>query len=384
MLAAQLDERLFDVSVFEKNAAPGRKFLVAGDGGFNLTHSEDMAAFVQRYTPPDFLEKALHEFSPADLRAFLAAAGIPTFTGTSGRIFPEKGIKPIDVLNAFLELLRKKHVRFFLRHEWRGWENDALVFFSAEQKLSVRPDYTVFALGGASWSVTGSDGKWTSLFAEKGIRIVPFEASNCAMRVQWPEAFLAEAEGAPLKNIVVHCGEKEKRGELVITRNGLEGGAVYFHSPCIRQQLAEKATAIVLIDFRPDLPEEEIKMRLAAADGKTRNAQLKNLGLGKAQLALLRHFSPKAVFLDDAKMAALIKSFPLTITGLAPLNEAISSAGGIARDETGPGFSLVKLPGTFAIGEMLDWDAPTGGYLLQACFSMGALLAHSLNRKKLM
>lgn len=380
MLAAVLDENRFAVSVYEKNAAAGRKFLVAGDGGFNLTHSEPMELFVQRYSPAGFLDQALREFSNEDLRKFLAGIGIPTFAGSSGRVFPEKGIKPIDVLNAFLRLLEKKNVKFFFRHEWKGMEDGALLLQNGENRIPVKADFIVFALGGASWPVTGSDGKWTGFFEERGIRLLPFRASNCRMGVQWPEEIRTKLAGKPLKNIATRCGAAVKKGELVITADGIEGGAVYFHSPTIREQLDANGSASLYIDFRPDLTEEMLKQKISV-NGKTRNAQLKNAGLSETAVQLLRAFVPKDAFLDDAEMARRIKSFEVTIEGTGPIEDAISTAGGIAPEECGNDFSLHKMPRCYTIGEMVAWDAPTGGYLLQACFSMGHRLGTALNKR---
>jgi hypothetical protein len=380
MLAAVLDENRFAVSVYEKNAAAGRKFLVAGDGGFNLTHSEPVQLLLQRYSPPGFLDQALHEFSNEDLRQFLAQIRIPTFAGSSGRVFPEKGIKPIDVLNAFLRLLEKKNVQFFFRHEWEGMENGELLLQNGKSRVRVNADFIVFALGGASWPVTGSDGKWDRFFEERGIRVLPFRASNCRMLVHWPQEIRDKLAGKPLKNIATRCGSAVKKGELVITADGIEGGAVYFHSPAIREQLDAKGVAEMRIDFRPELSEEMLKQKISAK-AKTRNAQLKNAGLSETAVQLLRAFVPKDAFLDDAAMARQIKSFAVKIDGAGPIEDAISSAGGIAPEECGTDFSLHKLPRCYAIGEMVAWDAPTGGYLLQACFSMGHRLGAALNEK---
>ena len=228
MLAAMLDEKKYHVHIYEKNATVGRKFLVAGDGGFNLTHSESMDAFVARYTPPDFLEQALHAFTNQDLCDWLKTIGIETYTGSSKRIFPVKGIKPIEVLNAFLEKLKTKHVYIHTQHEWKGWsETNALVFLNKKEEVIVDADVTVFALGGASWTVTGSDGTWLDLFQKKGIQTMPFQASNCTYQVQWPDGFLEKNEGQWLKNIYVATENQIKNGELVITKFGLEIGRAH-------------------------------------------------------------------------------------------------------------------------------------------------------------
>lgn len=381
ILAAELDPARYDVTIYERNAAPARKFLVAGDGGFNLTHSEPPDTFAARYHPAGCLDAYLRTFSPADLRAWLLRAGIPTYTGTSGRIFPEKGIKPVQVLDAILTLLKKKGVRILTRHRWTGWKNDALCFETRDGMHTITPAITVFALGGSSWSVTGSDGSWAPLFTAKGITVHPFEPSNCSVIMDWPAELVQEAEGLPLKNIAIRCGDAEKKGEAVITARGLEGGAVYFHSPAIRRQLKETGRAQLLLDLRPDLTVDEVLQKLRdASSRRSRKEQLRQaLGLGKAALALLRHLLPKESFTSDALLAQQVKALPVTVTGLGTIDDAISTAGGIAFEAVDAHGELRKMPGTFVVGEMLDWDAPTGGYLLQACFSMGFALAQHLN-----
>lgn len=381
MLAAHLDENRFEIHLYEKNAAPARKFLVAGDGGFNLTHSEETETFITRYSPAGFLDETIRAFTNEDLIRFLKSIGIPTYAGSSKRVFPEKGIKPIEVLNALLDVLKKKNVQLHLKHEWKGWENDALLFESDGELKKMVSDYTVFALGGASWPVTGSDGGWTKLFREKQIVLVPFQSSNCAMQVHWPEEFITAQEGKPLKNIAVRCGNKEKKGELVITRFGLEGGAIYFHSPCIRKQLNENGSAEIKIDLRPDLSSDAVLKKLEQASPRQSRTEVlkKELGFDALRIALLKSVLTKDEFIQNGKMAAAIKAVPVQINALGPMEDAISVSGGIALEEIDNEFQLKKMPGTFVAGEMLDWDAPTGGYLLQACFSMGYGIAKRLN-----
>ncbi len=382
MLASTLDEKYFDIIMYERKAAPARKFLVAGDGGFNLTHSEDKPSFIQRYTPVSFFEKIIASFSNADLINWLKAIGIPTYTGSSKRVFPEKGIKPIDVLNAILEKLKEKKIIIETQQEWQGWnERNELQFFSNDKYSYSNPDIVVFALGGSSWSITGSDGKWTSYLAEKGIDMVPFQPSNCAYAVRWPSDLLKAAEGKALKNIAVTCEAKEKKGELVITKSGIEGGAIYALSPEIRKQLSENKTASIFIDLKPQLTKSEIIERLSFTKGN--NSITKNLTnkikLDATQVALLKNLLSKDEYTDAQVLAEKIKNLPITITGSAPIDEAISTVGGILLAEIDENFQLTKLLNHYAIGEMLDWDAPTGGYLLQACFSMGHKLGTHLN-----
>jgi uncharacterized flavoprotein (TIGR03862 family) len=381
MLAATLDSSIFDITIYERNYALGRKFLVAGDGGFNITHSEDIESFVARYTPPSFLEASIRAFPNTQLRTWLKEIGIDTFVGSSKRVFPTEGTKPIEVLNAILTVLKAKNVQIKTQHLWQGWsESNGLLFRHLESELEVQADVVVFALGGASWGKTGSDGTWASLLENKGISIVPFQPSNCAFEIRWEKSFLASAEGKSLKNIAISCDGSEKKGEVVITRFGLEGGAIYALSPQIRKRLAETGTATILIDLKPSFTLSEIKDKLSGHANKSPTKILKEqLHLSDVQLALLKSVSSKEEYLDIELLASKIKQLPLQVVGVPPIDEAISTVGGIALHEVDSQFQLLKLPHHYAIGEMLDWDAPTGGYLLQACFSMGFSLAKHLN-----
>ena len=382
MLAATLDEKLFDIVLYEKNFAPARKFLVAGEGGFNLTHSEDPANFITRYSPASFIEKSFHSFTNIDLRNWLKEAGIETYVGSSKRVFPIKGIKPIDVLNAILHTLHKKGVVLKTKHSWKGWSGKEIVVEHQGHLLPLKADIVVFSLGGATWSKTGSDGDWIHLFQQKDIYVNPFEASNCAYQVSWEDDFLKQTEGRVLKNVRVSCLGTEKKGELVITRFGIEGGPIYALSPQIRKLLKEKREATVYLDLKPDLSVENIRNKLRHTQNKTLTEALRNdLHLSTTQILLLKKRLSKADFLHIETLTNSLKNLPLVLHAAAPLDEAISSVGGISLSEITEDFELKKLPDQYAIGEMLDWDAPTGGYLLQACFSMGFYLAQKLNQK---
>ena len=277
MIASQLDENKFDVTIYERNPALGRKFLVAGDGGFNLTHSEEIELFISRYTPSSFFEKIISEFSNTDLRNWFASIGIETLIGSSKRVFPINGIKPIDVLNALLNDLKKKNVSIKTNHKWIGWKNDNLIFSvtlsgaegQAKEEIVVSPDITIFALGGGSWKVTGSDGSWTTYFSEKGIELIPFYSSNCAYEIKWKKEFIALAEGKSLKNIAISCKSKIKKGEVVITKFGLEGGAIYALSPEIRKQLKYDKEAEIVIDLKPHLSYEQIRDKFSTRGNRS-------------------------------------------------------------------------------------------------------------------
>lgn len=383
MLAAELDGQKFDVTLYEKNIALGRKFLVAGDGGFNLTHSEEQEKFISRYTPASFFLPIISSFTNTDLRNWLNNIGIETYVGSSKRVFPLKGIKPIEVLNAILNVLKKKNVSIKTGHAWKGWKNNELLFETSDQSVTVKADITIFALGGGSWKVTGSDGTWANYFAEKGIEIIPFQASNCAYEIKWENEFITISEGKSLKNISLKCGSKEKKGEVVITKFGLEGGAVYALSPEIRKQLNSTNSAQLFLDLKPTLTIAEIKNKISHRGNKSITKHLENeLKLNEVQIALLKSIISKEDFTNIETLSEKIKNLPLTISSAAPFDEAISTVGGISLNEINNTFQLIKLPNNYTIGEMLDWDAPTGGYLLQGCFSMGHFLAKKLNESK--
>ena len=380
MLAAQLNEIKFDVTIYERNATLGRKFLVAGEGGLNITHSEETHQFISRYTPASFFEKIISDFTNTDLRTWLKSIGIDTYIGSSKRVFPAKGIKPAGVLNAILNILDKKNVIVKENHIWKGWEKENLLFENNDQTISVKTDITVFALGGASRKVTGSDGGWINYFSQKGIEIIPFQPSNCAYRVQWEKEFIEMAEGKPLKNVSISCGDKNQKGEVVITKFGLEGGAVYALSPQIREQLNENKKAEISIDLKSQFSQEQIREKISERGNRSITKVLADrLGFGKLQIELLKSLLTKEEFTNAGLLAKNIKNLPVIITGTAPIDQAISTVGGIALTEIDSDFQLKKMPHNYVIGEMLDWDAPTGGYLLQGCFSMGHRLGKQLN-----
>lgn len=302
------------------------------------------------------------------------------YTGTSNRVFPLKGIKPIEVLQAIEALLAKRQVKIEYGKTWQGWgENNELIFKEGDL---VESDFQIFALGGGSWKVTGSDGVWLSAFADKGIETIPFQASNCAYSIDWEADFIARHEGAPLKNVAISCGRKTQKGEAVITKQGMEGNAIYALSPIIRQRLKQGQSATIYIDFKTTMPEGRVFSKLKRSRYQKLSDTLKNdLKLSTTQIALLKAYLSKEEFLEKDSLAKKIKAFPLVVIGTSEIDGAISTVGGLSLDEVDKNFQLKALPRQYCIGEMLDWDAPTGGYLLQACFSMGYGLAEHLNRE---
>jgi uncharacterized flavoprotein (TIGR03862 family) len=378
-LASFLDSTKFDISLYEKNKALGRKFLVAGKGGFNLTHAEPMDDFVSRYAPKPFLKPALSAFTKDDFRVWLASIGVPTFVGSSNRIYPEKGIKPIEVLRAIEKALVLNEVKIHFNKTWTGWSEKEELLFSDETVAT--PDLCIFALGGGSWKITGSDGSWLSEFKKAGIKTNAFEASNCAFEVKWKGAILDKFAGKPLKNIRITCQDKTQKGEVVLTKFGLEGNAIYALSPEIRKQLS-KGTAQITVDFKPTFSVKALLEKLTTTKAKNSTDCLKNeLNLSALQIGLIRSYLTKYEFLNKETLSQKIKNFPIQINGIAHIDEAISTVGGIDLEEINSNFELIKKPNSYCIGEMLDWDAPTGGYLLQACFSMGYHLAEHLNKE---
>ncbi|MBA4788706.1 MAG: TIGR03862 family flavoprotein [Rhizobiales bacterium] len=372
MAATRLARAGLSVEVFDRMPSPARKFLMAGRGGLNLTHSEPLPDLLARYHPqaPALLD-AVRAFPPDALRAFVHDLGEETFVGSSGRVFP-RAFKASPLLRAWLRTLAEAGVVLHARHDWRGWDADgALLFQAPEGEVRVRPQATILALGGASWPRLGADGCWREMLARRGVDGPAFRPANMGVRVSWSPVFATRWAGEPLKRIALSCGGRTVRGEAVITETGLEGGAVYALSRLIREAVEARGAANIAIDLRPDLAEGPLAAKLAAVppSQSLANRLRKGAGLSPVAAALLREAGPPPA--DPCALAARIKAVPLRVDAVAGLERAISSAGGIAFDALDAHFMLKMLPGVFACGEMLDWEAPTGGYLLQACFATG-------------
>lgn len=367
------------VTLYDRMPSAGRKFLMAGRGGLNITHGEPLSAFMARYGAAEpLLRAAIDAFSPADLRAWCAALGQPTFVGSSGRVFPE-ALKASPLLRAWLRRLEGQGVTLALRHHWTGWAEDGHLRFETPHGLvHTAADMVVLALGGASWPRLGSDGSWQAILAELGIAITPLRPANSGFQVAWSALFRDRFEGTPLKGIALTFGAATSRAELVVTREGLEGGGVYALSAVLREAIARDGFADLVIALRPDATAAELAERLAAPRRKQSLSTFlrKALGLSPVAVALLQESAiargGNLAALSPADLAAAINAVTVRLTGTAPLDRAISTAGGVAWDEVDASFMLRRLPGVFVAGEMLDWDAPTGGYLLQACFATGA------------
>ncbi|MDO8875336.1 MAG: TIGR03862 family flavoprotein [Pseudolabrys sp.] len=369
------------VTVYDQMPSLGRKFLMAGRGGLNLTHSEELPQFLARYGDIDpLLRGAIEAFPQAALRAWADSMGQPTFVGSSGRVFPE-ALKTSPLLRTWLLRLGNLGVKTKLRHIWTGFDGDGNLRFAVDGKdVSVVPDVIVLALGGGSWAKLGSDGRWTTILADQKIAMSPLQPTNCGFTAAWSDV-LRGFEGHPLKRISMTFGGRSVRGEAMITRDGLEGGAVYALSSPIRDAIIKHGETTVTIDLLPDVALAKLGERLSAPRGKQSlsNFLRKATHLSPAALSLVREAAlAKGAALSTFSgkdIAALIKSVPVKLTGVAPIATAISTAGGIRFSELDERFMLKRYPGIFAAGEMLDWEAPTGGYLLQATFATGAAAA---------
>ena len=368
-----------EVTVYEAMPSVGRKFLLAGRGGLNLTHSEDVAQFLMRYgAAAPRLRPAIEAFPPAALRQWSEQLGQATFVGTSGRVFP-KSFKSSPLLRAWLHRLDRSGVRFRLRHRWMGWDQGGEIIVEGPSgPITLRIDAVVLALGGASWPKLGSNGAWVGILEKSGIVIAPLRPANCGFIVNWSEIFRDRFEGQPLKRVTLTFGGKTVRGEVLITRDGLEGGGMYALSEPLREAIAASGKAVLTIALRPDMSAAELQKRLEVPRGKQSlsNVLRKTAKLSPVAIGLLHEAaasaSEKLSVMSAAALAELINAVPVRLVATAPLEGAISTAGGIAFDEIDANFMLRWRPGIFVAGEMLDWQAPTGGYLLQACFSTGA------------
>ncbi len=364
-----------DVTVIERMPSPSRKFLMAGRGGLNLTHTNPLPQFLEHYGPAaSLLELAIRQLPPDAVRAWADAHGEETFAGSSGRVFP-RSFKASPLLRAWLRDLDGKGVKLLTRTEWTGWTPDGGLAFA--DGSSIKADATVLALGGASWPRLGADGGWTGILRGKSIEVTPLRASNAGVIIGWSPMTVERHAGQPLKRIALSLAGQAVNGEAMITATGLEGGAVYALSRQLRDGLdASPADGVrLMLDLRPGQDIAAIASRLAGVPRKQSlsNRLRKAVGLSAAAISVWRDFSKMPPDSSDKVLAASLKAVALPVTGIQPLDRAISTAGGIAAGELDEAFMLRKLPGVFACGEMLDWDAPTGGYLLQACLSTGAI-----------
>ncbi|CRI59252.1 TIGR03862 family flavoprotein [Pseudomonas sp. CCOS 191] len=376
MAAEALARRGMAVEVFDAMPSVGRKFLLAGVGGMNITHSEPYPAFVGRYGKRHGeIDTLLRDFYADALRQWIHGLGIETFVGTSGRVFP-RDMKAAPLLRAWLKRLREAGVVIHTRHRWLGWTDAGALRISYPQgERHVQADAVVLALGGGSWARLGSDGAWVPLLVERGVDISALQPSNCGFEVEgWSTLLKDKFAGAPLKNIALSVpGAAPRKGEFILTAQGVEGSLVYAWSAALREAINRDGQATLLLDLLPDRPVDKIAQALARPRGSRSMAKHLHgqLGIDGVKAALLRELTDQATFADPACLAAAIKALPIVLVRTRPLDEAISSAGGVRFEGLDDGLMVRNLPGVFCAGEMLDWEAPTGGYLLTACFASG-------------
>jgi len=369
MAAETLAAAGVSVDVYDAMPSVGRKFLLAGRGGMNITHSEPYADFVRRYgSRSEALRPWLDSFTPEMLRAWVHGLGIDTFVGTSGRVFPTE-MKAAPMLRAWLHRLRESGVHFHQRHRWLGWSADGALRFAAPGgERSVRSAAVLLALGGGSWARLGSDGSWQPLLAERGVSLAPLAPANCGFDARWSGHFAAKYAGQPLTTVAIGG----RKGQMVITATGVEGSLIYALSAGIRDRIAAQGSATIELDLLPDWSSERLEQELSHPRGSRSMSSFlqSRLHIKGVKTGLLHEALDKDAFHDPMRVAAALKALPITLHAPRPIDEAISSAGGV-RFEALEGTMLKALPGVFVAGEMLDWEAPTGGYLLTACFASG-------------
>jgi uncharacterized flavoprotein (TIGR03862 family) len=374
MAAEVLSEGSLRVDLYDAMPSVGRKFLVAGSSGLNLTHAGPLDEFLSHYgTRQAQLEPFIRAFGPDELRRWAADLGSQTFVGTSGRIFPSE-MKAASLLHAWRERLTAAGVIFHQNHKWTSWADDnSLIFETPEGENQVQADATILALGGASWPQTGSTGAWVGVLTRRGIPITPLKPANCGFDVDWSEHFRQRFEGQPVKSVALEFEDFRQQGEFVVTAYGVEGSLVYAASARVRDALEQRDQVTVRLDLAPDWSRERLIERLARPRGSQSmsNHLKKSIGLQGVKAGLLWEFVPREDFADPEKLATAIKSLPVTLIAPRPLEEAISTAGGVPFEALDDRLMLRRMPGVFCAGEMLDWEAPTGGYLLTACFATG-------------
>ncbi len=359
----------FQIQLFDSNKALARKFLVAGHGGFNLSNAENQSTFLEKYNH-SFIKDAVSDFSNEQTIEWLSEIGIETFVGSSGKIFPKKGTKPITVLNTWLGALKSKKVEIFTEHLLSNFDGENVSFLTEnEQAVQYDYNYLVFALGGASWKKTGSTGNWIELFQKKNIDVIPFQSSNAGISItEWKGGL----GGGVLKNTEICIDDTKLFGEIELTSYGLEGAPVYALSHKVRQ-----GASCLYLNLKPSFSKEKLDEKFSFFKG-SKTDFLKEIKLSKSAIELLKNQLSKAEFLDNSKFLSSIQNLELPIEALQPIDEAISTVGGISMQEITDSFEMKKNPNHFCAGEMLDWDAPTGGYLLQACFAIGNKIANKI------
>jgi hypothetical protein len=386
MAAEVLAQGGCSVDLYDAMPSVGRKFLLAGKGGMNITHSEPDEAFRARYAERAAeVGRWLDTFDAGQLRAWVHDLGIETFVGSSGRVFPT-GMKAAPLLRSWQHRLRTAGVRFHMRHRWTGWQDGQLAFDTPEQRVYAAPAATVLALGGASWPRLGSDGTWSGILAAQGVDLRPLLPSNCGFDAGWSAHFSERHAGQPLTTVAIAYRDRNgqparRKGQCVVTATGLEGSLVYAISAPVRDQILAEGAALIHLDLLPDWPAGKVLAEVAHPRGaRSLSSHLQSrLGLKSVHTGLLRECLPRDVMEDSAALAAAIKALPVKLLRTRPIEEVISSAGGVRFEALdGDSAMLAARPGVFVAGEMLDWEAPTGGYLLTACMASGRVAARDV------
>jgi len=374
MAAEVISAQGIKVDIYDAKPSVGRKLLMAGKSGLNITHSDPFDVFVSRYGKRrKQIEPLLKIFGSDQLREWVHSLGIQTFIGTSGRVFP-MGMKASPLLRAWLTRLNASNVTLHLRHKWTGFLPDgSLRFVTPNGEVTVKTDAVVLALGGGSWSRLGSDGAWVPWLKQAGAHVEALRPANCGFDVEWSEHFREKYDGSPIKSVILSFGDFHQQGEFIVTKEGVEGGLIYAASALIRDEIDANGKAVMYLDLKPDRTLEWLKEKLSRPRGKRSLASYleKSLGIHSVKAGLLREFVSKEDFTDAERLAGFIKALPVPLVRPSPLDEAISSAGGVKFESLDEHLMLRSMPGVFCAGEMLDWEAPTGGYLLTACFSSG-------------
>ncbi|OAP36963.1 NAD(FAD)-utilizing dehydrogenase [Sinorhizobium glycinis] len=380
MAAEVLSEAGHAVTIYEAMPTAARKFLLAGKSGLNITHAESYPRFATRFgAASDRLRPALDAFTPDDVRAWAAGLGTETFVGSSGRVFP-KTMKASPLLRAWLRRLEAQGATLLTRHRWIGFAEDGYLFETPDGRKVVHPDAALLALGGASWPRLGSDAAWVPWLDARGVEVRDFRPANCGFDVAWSETFRERFAGEPLKSVVASSEAGAFAGEFVVSRHGIVGSLVYAHAATLRDRLEGNGKATLTLDLAPGRTADRLRRDLARQDGKASfaNRLRKGVGLEGVKAALLRELAPEASKADPERLAAAIKALPVPVLRPRPIAEAISSAGGIGLDQIDDRYMLKTVPGLFVAGEMLDWEAPTGGYLLTACLATGRAAARGI------
>lgn len=381
MAAEIIAQAGYSVTIYDAMPSFGRKFLMAGRGGLNLTHSEPLEKFITRYYEASkWLEPSLRTFDSQKLRNWCAELGQETFIGSSGRVFP-RSMKASPLLRAWLKKLENLGVRYFVRHLWRGFDGENLIFRDADKKIiKIKADATLLALGGASWPHLGSDGSWVDILLKCGVKVSELRPANCGFVTKWSDYMIGNFAGTPLKSVAIRHKDFSHKGEMIITKQGIEGVAVYALSAYLREAIQNDGKAVLHIDLRPEMSVLELAKKLQIRGKQSLSNYLRKAGFSPVASALLNELFPTDKLKEATPdiLAAHLKNLPITLTSTTNIDRAISTAGGISHESVDENFMLKTKPGIFAAGEMLNWEAPTGGYLLQGCFSTAVSAAKGI------